>query len=131
MKKNRMALTIFIFVFFVWMAYAQTVYLKNLLGRLLLIFEPFMVMDRYPEDKQQCFVVFSAAGFPEVEHNFDGLIAMFRCFHSHFEKSFLMGEFYMPGAEMISQPVYADRSKRIEQACFDAGKQAVKEEKLL
>ena len=112
--------------------------MKTFLDRLLPIVKPYMLIDsgetkhphRYPEDKQQGFVVFSAAGFPEVEHNLDGLIAMCRCFHSHFEKSFLMGEFYMPGAEMISQPVYADRSKRIEQACFDAGKQAVKEGKI-
>ena len=74
--------------------------------------------------------MFSAAGFPEVNHNFDGLKGMFRCFHSHSEKSFLMGEFYMPGAELISQPVYAERRKKIEQVCYNAGEQVVKEGKI-
>ncbi len=38
-----------------------------------------------------------------------------------------MGEFYMPGAELISQPVYGERRKKIEQACYNAGEQVVKE----
>ncbi|MBW1852959.1 MAG: hypothetical protein JRJ15_16395 [Deltaproteobacteria bacterium] len=38
-----------------------------------------------------------------------------------------MGEFFMPGAELISQPVYGERRKRVEQACYNAGEQAVKE----
>ena len=112
--------------------------MKNFLDRLLPNIKPYMLVEdgetkhphRYPEDKQQGFIVFSAAGFPEVEHNFDGLKAMFRCLHSHSEKTSLMGEFYMPGAELISQPVYAERRERIEQACFNAGEQVVKEGKV-
>jgi putative NADPH-quinone reductase/putative sterol carrier protein len=112
--------------------------MKNFLDRLLPNIKPYMLIEnketkhphRYPEDKQQGFVVFSAAGFPEVEHNFDGLKAMFRCLHSHSEKTSLMGEFYMPGAELISQPVYAERRERIEQACSNAGEQVVKEGKV-
>jgi len=112
--------------------------MKNFLDRILPTVKPYMLIEegetrhphRYPEDKQQGFVVFSAAGFPEVEHNFDGLKGMFRCFHSHFEKSFLMGEFYMPGAELIAVPVYAERRKRIEQVCSNAGEQVVKEGKI-
>jgi len=112
--------------------------MKNFLDRLLPNMKPYMLIDdgvtkhphRFAEDKVQGFVVFSAAGFPEVEHNFDGLKGMFRCLHSHSEKSFLMGEFYMPGAEMIAQPVYSERRKKIEQACFQAGKQAVAEGKI-
>jgi len=112
--------------------------MKNFLDRLLPNMKPYMLVEdgetkhphRYPEDKQQGFIVFSAAGFPEVEHNFDGLKAMFRCLHSHSEKTSLMGEFYMPGAELISQPVYAERRERIEQACSNAGEQVVKEGKV-
>ena len=112
--------------------------MKNFLDRILPNIKPYMIIEngntrhphRYPEDKQQGFVVFSAAGFPEVEHNFDGLKGMFRCFHSHSEKSFLMGEFFMPGAELISQPVYAERRKKIEQVCYNAGEQVVKEGKI-
>jgi putative NADPH-quinone reductase/putative sterol carrier protein len=112
--------------------------MKNFLDRLLPNIKPYMLVEdgetkhphRYPEDKQQGFIVFSAAGFPEVEHNFDGLKAMFRCLHSHSEKTSLMGEFYMPGAELISQPVYAERRERIEQACSNAGEQVVKEGKV-
>ena len=100
--------------------------------------KPYMLIEdgetkhphRYTEDKQLGFVVFSAAGFPEVDHNFDGLKGMFRCLHSHFEKSFLMGEFYMPGAELIAQPVYAERRRRIEKICSSAGEQVVKEGKI-
>ena len=112
--------------------------MKNFLDRLLPNMKPYMLIDdgvtmhphRFAEDKQQGFVVFSAAGFPEIEHNFDGLKGMFRCWHSHSEKSFLMGEFYMPGAELIAQPVYSERRKKIEQACYQAGKQAVAEGKI-
>ena len=112
--------------------------MKNFLDRTLPNIKPYMLIDegetrhphRYPKDKNQGFVVFSAAGFPEVEHNFDGLKAMFRCIHSHSEKTFLMGEFFMPGAELISQPVYAQRRKKIEQVCYDAGEQIVKEGKI-
>ncbi|MEA3231378.1 MAG: NAD(P)H-dependent oxidoreductase, partial [Thermodesulfobacteriota bacterium] len=112
--------------------------MKNFLDRILPNIKPYMIIEngetrhphRYPEDKQQGFVVFSAAGFPEVEHNFDGLKGMFRCIHSHSEKSFLMGEFFMPGAELISQPVYAERRKKIEQVCYNAGEQVVKEGKI-
>ncbi|MBW2249195.1 MAG: NAD(P)H-dependent oxidoreductase [Deltaproteobacteria bacterium] len=112
--------------------------MKNFLDRILPTVKPYMLIEegetrhphRYPEDKEQGFVVFSAAGFSEVDHNFDGLKGMFRCFHSHFEKSFLMGEFYMPGAELIAVPVYAQRRKRIEQVCSNAGEQVVKEGKI-
>ena len=108
--------------------------MKTFLDRLLPIIKPYMLIEdgetkhphRYPEDKEQGFVVFSAAGFPEVEHNFDGLKGMFRCFHSHSEKSFLMGEFYMPGAELISQPVYAERRMKVEEACDNAGEQVIR-----
>lgn len=112
--------------------------MKNFLDRILPNMKPYMLIEngetrhphRYPEDRQQGFVVFSAAGFPEVEHNFDGLKGMFRCLHSHYEKTSLMGEFYMPGAELIAQPVYGDRRKRVEQACYNAGEQIVKEGKI-
>jgi len=108
--------------------------MKNFLDRNLPNIKPYMIIEngetmhphRYPEDKQQGFVVFSAAGFPEVDHNFDGLKGMFRCLHSHSEKKSLMGEFYMPGAELIAQPVYGERRKRVEQACYNAGEQVVK-----
>ena len=112
--------------------------MKNFLDRTLPNIKPYMIIQdgetrhphRYPEDKQQGFVVFSAAGFPEVDHNFDGLKTMFRCFHSHSEKTFLMGEFFMPGAELISQPVYEERRMKIERACSNAGEHVVKEGKV-
>ena len=52
---------------------------------------------RYPDDREQGFVGFSAAGFPEVEHNFNGLKGMFRCLHSHLEKASMKAEFSMLG----------------------------------
>jgi len=36
----------------------------------------------------------------------------------------------MPGAELIAEPVYAERRRRVEQACFNAGKQVIKEGKI-
>jgi multimeric flavodoxin WrbA/putative sterol carrier protein len=118
--------------------FSVTGIMKNFLDRLLPTMKPYMLIEdgetkhphRYQEDKQLGFVVFSAAGFPEVDHNFDGLKGMFRCLHSHFEKSFLMGEFYMPGAELIAQPVYVERRSKIEKMCFNAGGQVVKEGKI-
>ncbi len=112
--------------------------MKVFLDRLLPIMQPYMLIKdgetshphRYDEDNDLGFVVFSAAGFPEVDHNFDGMTGMFRCMHSHFEKSFLMGEFYMPAAEMIVQPVYEERRKKIEDTCYEAGRQVVNEGKI-
>jgi len=112
--------------------------MKNFLDRILPNMKPYMLLEegetkhphRYSEDKQQGFVVFSAAGFPEVDHNFDGLKGMFRCLHSHLEKTSLMGEFYMPGAELIAVSVYAERRRRVEQTCFNAGERVVKEGKI-
>ena len=118
--------------------YNVTGIMKNFLDRNVPNLKPYMLIEngitrhphRYSEDRQQGFVVFSAAGFPEVDNNFDGLKGMFRCLHSHSQKKSLMGEFYMPGAELIAQPVYGERRKRVEQACYNAGEQVVKEGKI-
>ena len=118
--------------------YNVTGIMKNFLDRNVPNLKPYMAIEngvtrhpyRYPEERQQGFVVFSAAGFPEVDHNFDGLKGMFRCIHSHSEQTSLMGEFYMPGAELIAQPVFGERRMRVEQACYDAGEQVVKAGKI-
>ncbi len=85
---------------------------------------------RYPKDRQQGFVVFSAAGFPEVDHNFDGLKSSFRCLSSHSEKTSLMGEFFLPAAELLAQPVYVERRNKVGQTCYNAGVQIVKQGKI-
>jgi len=118
--------------------YNVTGIMKNFLDRNVPNLKPYMLIEngitrhphRYPEERQQGFVVFSAAGFPEVDHNFDGLKGMFRCLHSHSEQASLMGEFYMPGAELIAQPVFGERRIRVEQACHNAGEQVVREGKI-
>lgn len=112
--------------------------MKVFLDRILPNMKPYMLIDegetkhphRYPKDRQQGFVVFSAAGFPEVDHNFDGLKSSFRCLSSHSEKTSLMGEFFMPGAELLAQSVYVERRNRVEQACYSAGVQIVKQGKI-
>jgi hypothetical protein len=38
------------------------------------------------------------------------------------EHAWLMGEFFLPAAELIAQPVDADRKERIRNACFSAGR---------
>jgi putative sterol carrier protein len=110
--------------------------LKTFMDRLLPVLQPYMLLndkgnimhpDRFPEKGEQGFVVFSASGFPDVAHNFDGLIGMFRAWDSHNENSHLMGEFYMPAAEMIVQPVYEARRELIKDLCIKAGKQIVTE----
>ena len=110
--------------------------LKTFMDRLLPVLQPYMLLndngnimhpDRFPEEGEQGFVVFSAAGFPDVAHNFDGLIGMFRAWNSHNENSHLMGEFFMPAAEMIVQPVYEERKELIKNLCVKAGKQIVTE----
>ena len=118
--------------------FSVTGIMKSFLDRIIPNIQPYMQKcnggtrhpHRFADDKKQGFIVFSAAGFPEVAGNFDGLKSMFRCFHSHSEKTFLMGEFFLPGAELISQPVYTERRQRIEQACHQAGKQAILEGKI-
>ncbi len=113
--------------------------LKDFMDRLLPILKPYMLIDdkghskhpaRYPETGVKGFVVFSAAGFPDVDHNFDGLKSMFRLWGSHSDDYHLMGEFFMPASEMIAQPVYAKRKDRIERACQKAGEQVVQEGKI-
>jgi len=110
--------------------------LKTFMDRLLPILQPYMLLnnkgnimhpDRFPEKGEQGFVVFSASGFPDVAHNFDGLTGMYRAWNSHNENTHLMGEFYMPAAEMIVQPVYEERRELIKDLCIKAGKQIVTE----
>ncbi|RLD64040.1 MAG: hypothetical protein DRI95_10995, partial [Bacteroidetes bacterium] len=113
--------------------------MKTFMDRLLPVLEPYMLMnengdtmhpDRFPEKGEQGFVVFSAAGFPDVDHNFDGLTGMYRCWDSHNENTHLMGEFFLTAAEIIVQPVYAERRNMIKDVCIKAGKQIVEQGKI-
>ena len=108
--------------------------MKTFMDRLLPVLQPYMLLndngsimhpDRYPEKGEQGFLVFSAAGFPDVAHNFDGLTGMFRAWDSHNENAHLMGEFYMPASEMIVQPVYKARRELIKDLCIKAGNQII------
>jgi putative sterol carrier protein/FMN-dependent NADH-azoreductase len=115
--------------------YSVAAPLKVFLDRLLPIIEPYMMTTeglvhhpaRYKQDPEQGFIVFSAGGFPEVEHNFSGISAIMRNLSSHSEKMRLMAEFYLPASELLSMPVYQERRQRVEQACHDAGKSAVEQ----
>ena len=113
--------------------------LKDFMDRLLPVLKPYMLLDekgyvkhpdRFPEAGEQGFVVFSAAGFPDVEHNFDGLEGMFRMWDSHNENMYLMGEFFMTASEVIVQPVFKQRKENIEEACQKAGEQVVNKGKI-
>jgi len=113
--------------------------MKDFMDRLLPVLQPYMLMDekgyikhpdRFPEKGEQGFVVFSAAGFPDIDHNFDGLQAMYRMWDSHNENTHLMGEFFMTAAEIIVQSVYSQRNNNIKIACKKAGEQIVKEGKI-
>jgi hypothetical protein len=85
---------------------------------------------RYKQDNNNGFVVFSAAGFPEINNNFDGLAAIFRNMSDHIEKMSLLGEFYLPAAEIMVHGLFSDRRASVEKACYDAGVQVVKEGKI-
>jgi len=113
--------------------------MKDFMDRLLPILKPYMLMDkkgyikhpdRFPEKGEQGFVVFSAAGFPDIDHNFDGLEAMYRMWDSHNENMYLMGEFFMTAAEVIVQTVFSQRNHNIKIVCQKAGEQVVKEGKI-
>jgi multimeric flavodoxin WrbA/putative sterol carrier protein len=113
--------------------------MKSFMDRLLPLMKPYMLTnekgdtmhpDRFPEKGEQGFVVFSAAGFPDIDNNFNGLKEMYRCWSSHSENAHLMGEFFLTAAEIIAHPVYADRKKLIKDICFKAGKQVVEEGKI-
>jgi len=113
--------------------------MKVFMDRLLPLMKPYMLLDeqgytkhpdRYPEKGEQGFVVFSAAGFPDVEHNFDGLKSSYRMWDSHSENMHLMGEFFLTAAEIIVQPVYEERRDKIKDVCIEAGKQIVEQGKI-
>jgi multimeric flavodoxin WrbA/putative sterol carrier protein len=110
--------------------------LKNFMDRQIPNLKPYLVTgekgstmhpDRYERPNKQGFAVFSAAGFPEVDGNYDGMKAFFRMLDAHSENLYMMGEFYIPGSETLPQPPYQTRKKEIAEACFAAGAQVVKE----
>ena len=116
--------------------FSVTSIMKRFIDRLLPLIKPYMLLDpngyikhpdRFPEQGEQGFVVFSAAGFPDVKHNFDGLQALFRMIDSHNENLHLMGEFFLPAAELLSQPIFAERRRTVETLCHDAGRQIVEQ----
>ncbi len=113
--------------------------MKSFMDRLLPILEPYMLLDeqghishpdRYPERGEQGFVVFSAAGFPDVDNNFDGLKGMYRAWDSHNENTHLMGEFFLTAAEVLAQPIYKNRRESVKEVCYKAGIQVVQEGKI-
>ena len=119
--------------------FSVTGILKRFLDRLLPIIKPYMVInelgvtthpDRYPELGEQGFVVFSASGFPDLMDNFDGLISLFKQFDLHNQNLHMMGEFYLPAAETIVQPIYSDRKNQIADLCRKSGEQIIKEGKI-
>ncbi len=119
--------------------FSVTGIMKTFMDRLLPVLKPYMITndegvtmhpDRYPEKGQQGLVVFSAGGFPDIAHNFDGLTAIYRSWDQHNENIHLMGEFLLPASEMIVQPVYAERLENISKICYESGKQVVTEGKI-
>jgi len=86
--------------------------------------------NRFPEDGEKAFVIFSAGGFPEVKGNFDGISTIFQNLSRHSENSSLAGEFFLPAAEMLSQPVFRQRRQMVEDTCYQAGKEMVESGKI-
>ena len=131
LEKIRMAdLIVYVTPLYVFSVSAQ---LKVFIDRMLPLLQPYMVKtdgitnhpNRFEEDGPNGLVVFSAGGFPEVKKNFDGISAIVRNIGSHFQKTNLMAEFFLPASELLQQPVYRERRTRVEEACFSAGRDAV------
>ncbi len=105
--------------------------LKAFMDRLLPELQPYMEqindLTGHPHRKKapKAMVVFSAAGFPDIKGNFDGLAWTFRNMALHGESGVMLGEFYLGAAELLAQPAYASRKTKVEQACFEAGKEAI------
>jgi len=107
--------------------------LKSFMDRLLPEMFPYMSYSNELTSHQsrtthpKAMVVFSAAGFPELKGNFEGLAWTFRNLSLHGEAGTLAGEFYLPAAELLAHPAYQQRKSRVEQSCADAGKEVVLE----
>ncbi len=132
LKTREADLVVYISPLFV---FSVTALLKTFLDRCVPNLMPYIMEkdgytihpNRYQDGEQKGFVIFSAAGFPEVDGNFNGMSALFRNMSGHSETRVLAGEFYLPAAEMISQPVYRKRRDMVEETCFEAGRQMVEQ----
>jgi FMN-dependent NADH-azoreductase/putative sterol carrier protein len=131
MEKVRKAdLVVYVTPLYVFSISAQ---LKAFIDRMLPNMKPYMVKtdglthhpNRHEEDLPNGLIVFAAGGFPEVEKNFDGISAIVRNMSSHLATTNLMAEFFPPAAELLQQPVYRERKERIEETCYNAGRDAV------
>lgn len=131
LEKVRAAdLVVYITPLYVFSVSAQ---LKVFIDRMCPNMKPYMVKtdglthhpNRFEEDKPNGLVIFSAGGFPEVKKNFDGISSIVRNMGSHLATTNLMAEFFLPAAELLLQPVYRDRKNRVEEACLNAGRDAV------
>jgi len=129
-KVREADLVVYVTPLYVFSVSAQ---LKVFIDRMLPNMQPYMTRtdglthhpNRFKEDKSKGLVVFSAGGFPEVKKNFDGISAIVRNMDSHLVTTNLMGEFFLPAAELLQHRVYSDRKKRVEETCFRAGRDAV------
>lgn len=116
--------------------FSVTAQMKMFLDRMLPNVLPFMTFDkgmishpsRLDNPIGKSWVVISAGGFPQVENNFNGISAIFRNLHRHKSKENggLLGELFLPAAELISQPYYRGRREIVEELCFQAGLESVK-----
>lgn len=85
---------------------------------------------RVPFPVGKGWVVFSAAGFPQVSNNFEGVSAIFKILHTHGEgskngKGGLLGEFFLPAAEELTMPAFRYRKKLVIETCQKAGSDIV------
>ncbi|MGL4908453.1 MAG: NAD(P)H-dependent oxidoreductase [Bacteroidales bacterium] len=108
--------------------------MKEFMDRLIPMLMPYMAKSHNDEtyhpkrDKERQmphFLTIAAAGFPEIEGNFDGLRTMYKSWAHHMEGSSLRGELLLPAAELLSVPNFEDRKTKVAQACFNIGKQLV------
>lgn len=114
--------------------FSVTAVLKRFLDRLIPTLEGRILDDngvahhplRYPSDPHKGVVVISAAGFPQIQNNYEGFLSLFRNFSRHGDNLTLLGELILPGAELMSVPVFSDHRKKVQEACYQAGQAVVK-----
>lgn len=110
--------------------------MKNFMDRLIPMLKPYMAKNeegktmhpkRYAEVTPTHILVISAAGFPEIDGNFDGLRALYKSWASHMEGATHRGELLLPAAEMISIPEFSQRKESVAQNSHAIGLQLAKD----
>lgn len=105
--------------------------MKTFMDRLIPMLLPYMAKNekgdtmhpkRYRDSSPTHTLVVSAAGFPEIEGNFDGVRTLYKSWAHHMEGSTLRGELLLPAAELLQIPEFTDRRMALIENCREIGR---------